>query len=76
MNKQSLNWISLVISQLKDFDILVNKFLNILIYLFIVFTLDLSVILTRIFPQTEVRRAGLVSRMAIFLFTPCCLISF
>ena len=72
MNKQSLNWISLVISQFKNFDILVNKFFNILICLFIVFTLDLSVILIRIFPQTDDRRAGIVSRMAIFLFTPCC----
>ena len=72
MNKQSWNWISLVISQLKNFDILVNKFFNILICLFIVFTLDLSAILTRIFPHTEDRRAGIVSRMAIFLFSLCC----
>ena len=72
MNKQSLNWISLVISQLKNFDILVNKFFNILICLFIVFTSDISVILTRIFPQTEDRRAGIVSQMAIFLFSPRC----
>ena len=53
MNKQSWNWISLVISQLKNFDILVNKFFNISISLFIVFTLNLSVILARLFPQTE-----------------------
>ena len=72
MNKQSLNWISLVISQLKNFNILVNKFFNISICLFIVFTLDISVILTRIFPQTEDRRAGIVSRMAIFLFPQRC----
>ena len=72
MNKQSLNWISLVISQLKNFNILVNKFFNILICLFIVFTLDISVILTRIFPQTEDRRAGIVSRMAIFFFPQRC----
>ena len=52
MNKQSCNSISLVISQLKNFDIFVNKFFNILC-LFMVFTLNLSVILTRIFPQTE-----------------------
>ena len=30
MNKQSWNWISLVISQLKNFDIFVNKFLQII----------------------------------------------
>ena len=59
-------------SQLKNFYILVNKFFHILICLFIVFTLDLSVILTRIFPHTEDRRAGIVSRMAIFLFSLCC----
>ena len=44
-----------MISQLKNFDILVNKLFNILTCLFIVFTLDLSVILTRIFPQTELK---------------------
>ena len=43
-----------MISQLKNFDILVNKFFNILICLFIVFTLNLSVI-ARIFPQTELK---------------------
>ena len=41
-----------MISQLKNFDIFVNKFFNILC-LFMVFTLNLSAILTRIFPQTE-----------------------
>ena len=61
-----------MISQLKNFYILVNKFFNILVRLFKVFTLDLSVILTRIFHHTEDRRAGIVSRMAIFLFSPCC----
>ena len=44
-----------MISQLKNFDILVNKFFNILICLFIVFKLNLSVILARIFPQTELK---------------------
>ena len=61
-----------MISQSKNFDILVNKFFSILICLFIVFTLDLSVILTRTFPHTEDWRASIVSRMAIFLFSPCC----
>ena len=36
-----------MISQLKNFDILLNKFFNILICLCIVFTLNLSVILFR-----------------------------
>ena len=72
MNKQSLNWISLVISQLKKFDILLNKFFNILTCLFIVFTLDISVILTRIFLRSKTEGAGIVSRMAIFLFPPRC----